>query len=295
MSLAPLATLFSGHPLTKAKPLAAWLRFAHWQVASRIAKRPLERNWIEGSKLLVRAGDAGLTGNLYVGLHEFDEMAFVLHFLRAEDHFFDVGANMGSYTVLAGKVVGAKTTSFEPVPSTFKRLTENVKLNNLESTSTAVMKAVGSAPGTIKFTSSHDAMNRALSDGENSEDSIEVEVTTLDQTCQESVPILMKIDVEGYETEVLQGARSVLQNSNLKAVIMETNGLGRFFGQDSQTITEMMAGHGLNPFAYNPLEKKLIPLTEPKTEDNTVFVKDLAFVQARLNGSRKFTVLGTSF
>jgi hypothetical protein len=51
------------------------------------------------------SGMTGATGNLYVGLHEFEEMAFLLHFLRPGDLFADVGANVGSYTILAAVAV----------------------------------------------------------------------------------------------------------------------------------------------------------------------------------------------
>ncbi len=57
----------------------------------------------------------GATGNIYAGLHEFDDMAFFLHLLRPEDMFADVGSNIGSYTILASGVVGAKSVAFEPV------------------------------------------------------------------------------------------------------------------------------------------------------------------------------------
>ena len=43
----------------------------------------------------------GVTGNVYCGLHDFAEMSFMLHLLRAGDLFADIGANVGSYTVLA--------------------------------------------------------------------------------------------------------------------------------------------------------------------------------------------------
>lgn len=43
----------------------------------------------------------GATGNVYVGLHEFESMGFVLHVLRSSSAFIDVGANVGAYTVLA--------------------------------------------------------------------------------------------------------------------------------------------------------------------------------------------------
>jgi thymidylate synthase len=61
----------------------------------------------------------GATGNIYAGLHEFEDMAFLLHLLRSEDMFADVGSNIGSYTILASGVVGAKSVAFEPVPSTY--------------------------------------------------------------------------------------------------------------------------------------------------------------------------------
>ena len=43
----------------------------------------------------------GATGNIYCGLYEFLDMAFLLHFLRNGDLFGDIGSNIGSYTVLA--------------------------------------------------------------------------------------------------------------------------------------------------------------------------------------------------
>ena len=55
----------------------------------------------------------GATGNLYVGLHEFEEMAFLLHFLRRGDLFADVDANVGSYTILAAVAVGTEAIAFE--------------------------------------------------------------------------------------------------------------------------------------------------------------------------------------
>ena len=63
-----------------------------------------------------------MTGNIYCGLVEFADMAFVLHVLRAGDLFVDIGANAGAYTLLASSVAGAKTTCFEPAPATYARL-----------------------------------------------------------------------------------------------------------------------------------------------------------------------------
>jgi predicted RNA methylase len=74
----------------------------------------------------------GATGNIYAGLHDFHEMALLLHFLRPCDVFVDIGANVGAYSVLASGVVGAKTFAFEPVPQTFACLRDNVRMNDLQ-------------------------------------------------------------------------------------------------------------------------------------------------------------------
>jgi hypothetical protein len=60
-------------------------------------------------------------------------MAYVLHTLTPDDFFVDVGANVGSYTVLACAVRGAKGYCFEPVPTTYRRLLDNLRLNDLTS------------------------------------------------------------------------------------------------------------------------------------------------------------------
>ena len=101
---------------------------------------------------------SGATGNLYCGLHEFYDMAFLLHFLRKEDLFVDVGANIGSYTILASAHIGASVISIEPVRKTFDHLATNVLLNNVYGKVELVNSAVGSKNGVIEFTSELDTI-----------------------------------------------------------------------------------------------------------------------------------------
>ena len=86
------------HALGSRAPLRAFANILLWQLRARISRTAVRCRWIDGSILMVRRGMTGATGNLYVGLHEFCDMGFVLHFLRAGDLFVDVGANVGSYT-----------------------------------------------------------------------------------------------------------------------------------------------------------------------------------------------------
>jgi hypothetical protein len=57
--------------------------------------------FIEDTTLIFKGGMDGRRADIAVGLFEFEEMAFVLHALREEELFVDVGANIGIYTVLA--------------------------------------------------------------------------------------------------------------------------------------------------------------------------------------------------
>src|SRR5207244_1161396 len=140
------------HPLTRDSPLRAFGRIISWQIKSRISRGPITVSFVNQSKSLVHRGMHGATGNIYVGLHEFEQMDFLLHFLRSEDTFIDVGANVGSYTVLASAVVGAKTIAFEPMESEYKGLMANIELNGIAHLVDARNIAVGARQGSVTFT-----------------------------------------------------------------------------------------------------------------------------------------------
>src|SRR5450759_3401797 len=121
------------HPLSRGRKLANLARFACWQIGARLVPGPVAVHFVNSAQLLASPGLAGATGNVYVGLHEFEDMAFVLHFLRPDDLFVDVGANIGSYTILATAGVGANCIAFEPGPDAWEWLCKNIDLNGVRS------------------------------------------------------------------------------------------------------------------------------------------------------------------
>jgi len=64
--------------------VAAVARYAAWQMRLRV-QREASYGWIDGAQLLVRSRGGRATGNVYCGLQEFADMAFVLHLLRPND------------------------------------------------------------------------------------------------------------------------------------------------------------------------------------------------------------------
>lgn len=182
------------HPINKNQQCKAIMRFLWWQLKSRIKPGFHKLPFGEKSKILAKKGLTGATGNIYCGLHEFNDMAFLLHFLIEDDLFLDIGANIGSYTILSASEVGAQTISFEPIPATFNILEENIKVNQIEHLVELKNNGVGSKNGVIRFTSGLDTVNHVASASD--KDTVEVNVVTIDSEVQ----IKQKLIDEGFES-----------------------------------------------------------------------------------------------
>ena len=296
MALLDTIRFITAHPLNREHKLQSILRFAKWQVGSRLLPGAVVHDWVGGSKFLVRNGETGLTGNIYTGLHEFPDMSFLLHVLRSDDLFVDIGANVGSYTLLACSAIGARGVAFEPVPETYSRLIENIRINHLEERVTCVNKGLGAELGSLSFTSDSDTMNHALAPGESTANPINVEVTTLNEALEDAAPALIKIDVEGFETPVLKGAEDILKQDSLHSVIMELNGSGDRYGYNESRILELMFDLGFRTYSYDPFARALINLEGKNLDEgNTLFVRDELTVLDRLKTSPKISINGDQF
>jgi FkbM family methyltransferase len=229
---------------------------------------------------------------MYVGLHEFCEMGFLLHVLKPDDLFVDIGSNSGSYTILASGVVRARSISVEPVPSTFLRLISNIGLNAMESLVMAKNVGIASQRGVMHVTTDSDTTNHLVAT-KTSENSIPIEVQTLDEVCFEQNPTLIKIDVEGWEKEVLLGGRSTLYNPTLLAVILEINGNAEKLGTKDCDLLEYMLVFGFHPYSYDPLSRKLSKLLGRNfATGNTIFVRDKEEVLLRISNANQQKILG---
>ena len=286
--LSTLRFLWS-HPLTRRQRLATFSRYLRWQVGCRVLPYPVLVPFGENAHLVVERSMTGATGNVYVGLHEFEDMAFVLHFLRPTDLFVDVGANVGSYTILASKTVGARTICIEPIPQTFDRLRRNIVCNELQDRVTALQCVVGAAPGHIRFSADRDTMNQVVTDDYPGK-SLMIEVQTLENLLKAHSGAMWKIDVEGFESQVLSGALDSLMNLTLNAVLLETN---------DQTVTQTMLNAGFQPARYAPFERQLsrgsADSAQAATTGNTLWVRDFDFVQQRCASSPTRRFVGVNF
>lgn len=166
----------------------------------------------------------------------------------------DVGANAGQFAVASAKLFpGARVHSFEPVPGCAEELRKNV--SSLANVSVYPM-ALGDGEGTLQFyVNSHSHSSSALPLAEahraafpeaKEERVIEVVVSTLDRVFEGvdlEPPVLLKLDVQGYEERVLRGGEKTLENVDY--VVMEVSFEPMYEGETAfMEMARMMEGYG---------------------------------------------------
>jgi FkbM family methyltransferase len=172
-----------------------------------------------GMKWIVGSGPA----SCWLGINEVSKRRLFSRMVAAGNTVFDVGANVGSYTMQASRLCGpgGKVISFEPSPANFAYLTRHVELNHL--TNVQLMPtALSDFDGPAGFEVSPDGVTSHLTDN----GSIEVECRKLDTLAERDgipVPDCLKIDVEGAEAGVLRGAIGLLRKHR-PIVFLATHG-----------------------------------------------------------------------
>ena len=169
---------------------------------------------LEGSEVTF----AGRAGDPYfddLGHHDNAMLVDALRLLPSDAMILDVGANIGFTTaVMTKRLPNARIFSFEPDSEPFGYLRETVRLNNLSKVET-INKALAAAPGRMAFHchprgagASHLAGDQSLRDGNQT---VEVSTVDIERASRALARVdLIKIDVEGFEIDVLEGARDTI-------------------------------------------------------------------------------------
>jgi FkbM family methyltransferase len=173
---------------------------------------------INGYRLLIDPkNDSGVERSLHeTGTYEKGMLYFLDYHLKNGDVFIDVGANIGLLSIHAANSVGAtgKVLAFEAHPETVKILEVNKDLNQKDNIQIYPL-ALGSEKGKeLIFNDSESNRGGASMVRGQSKNGIEVNVERLDDMIDSSiVPKVIKIDVEGFEMNVLKGAFRTIQEA----------------------------------------------------------------------------------
>lgn len=275
------------HPNCKQQKLQAILRFMGWQIYKRLTHKYLDIQLITDTKIRCHPDSYSAAAVLYCSLYDYDDMNFLLRYLRAEDSFLDVGANVGVYTLLAAsKIRAGLLHSFEVLPKNYARLQENLRLNSFNEVKTYAI-AVSDQRGTI-------ALNLAEGDSMpfitpiEANNTITVPTDTLDNLLQNhslSNLTLAKMDIEGAELLALKGAVSLLKQQRPQVWILEINDAVSNFGHCKQDIVDFLDSYGYNLYRYSAETNQVSPITlEQQQGNNVLVIADFAldFVRDRL-------------
>lgn len=267
------------HPLNHKNQIAAIGRFLRWQIGIRIIKKPVLHRFTNKTVLVIEQGMTGATQNIYCGLHDYWEMLFLLHFLREEDQFIDVGSNVGAYSILAGGHCNSTVIAIEALPQTFEKLKRNISINRIDKARLHNI-AVGSKNGSINFTTENDTTNHITE--LSGAGTTTVPMSRLDDIVKDlNSNCFLKIDVEGYEIEVLLGAKDLLNSDYLIGILIEINGSGERFGYSDDHIHQQLLDYGYEPYIYDPRARKINKISSYGTH-NTLYLKNIKLVEERI-------------
>jgi FkbM family methyltransferase len=170
---------------------------------------------------------------------------------------------------------------------------DNIYLNRLVDHVKPLNVAVGEKARELEMMADQDTVNRVVSEGVYSGKKVIVPVVTIDETLAGRVPKLIKIDVEGFETQVIRGATRTLENPKLQAVLMELNGSGEAYGFDEKKIHNNMLKLGFQQCAYDSLTRSLqVSNDRSWYTGNNLYVRDPNLVQALLTSAKSYSVIG---
>lgn len=219
----------------------------------------MARDVLAGEGVIRHGVGAGLrfdarrgSGGYLLGTTEPEEQAALARYLKAGDVFYDLGANIGFFAVLAARLVGqsGRVYAFEPNPECTSQVRRNAEINGFTQVE-VIEAAVSSKSGRARLHLGDTNLSSMIARGD--ESGIEVALTSVDDFVREKSarpPNLVMIDVEGAEIEVLRGMRETIARHR-PVIMCEVHWIGAdFFAYCAEHLTP--AGYNVEPLDGKP-------------------------------------------
>ena len=150
-----------------------------------------------------------------------------LNRLQTDDVLWDIGANVGAYSLYAARR-GARVWAFEPAPASFAALSENIRINRADDRIVALPIALGGKTGLGKLAMKSTDPGSVGHNLGGSDASIVFHQSVISYTADDfrvaydaPHPAYIKLDVDGIEADILEGARAILADPTLRSLLVE--------------------------------------------------------------------------
>lgn len=225
------------HPANRGRRGQAFARAAGFQIRGRLLGKDTLVDLGSGISMRVRLGSTAASKFVYANPPDWPHMLIWDRVLNPEDLFLDVGANVGGYTLWAARL-GARVIAFEPAANARAELQANLNMNpsaRVEVLAIALANASGTAPFIIDG-----ATSRLSSSG-----ATVVQTKTLDEVLGDRYAAGVKIDVEGAERLVLEGASRALREHRIGLIQMEWNACSEdLLRETRQPVIDLLTEYG---------------------------------------------------
>ncbi|MFH1457235.1 MAG: FkbM family methyltransferase [Patescibacteria group bacterium] len=211
---------------------------------------------------------------LFTRNFENETINMLIKYLRSGMNIIDIGANVGLYSIIAGKIIGTKGKiwAFEPSSDTIEKFKKNVILNKLENIKIEKCALGDEDDQMIElvleqgFGDGHRYLNKDFKKNKNIQEHEKIKVIKLDtyfKDREKEKIDLVKIDVEGSELHVLKGAHEIIKN-NANIVIIFEHAPDTFsrYGYFSKDVMDYLNNLGLKTYFFSKKKNKWIQCEE---------------------------------
>jgi FkbM family methyltransferase len=277
-------TLFLA-PYNKQYPVFAFVRFAYWKLIRLLKWKDVKYRLWDNRVIFLNYDSFQSMWIMYNYFVDWEEFNLIKNYVKSDNTLFDIGTNMGFYTIWMSQFIGkGKIHAFEPDSGNFERLQKNIALNYLQNQVTINQSAASDKDGIVSFTSGLDGENH-IADS-TLKNTVPIQSQKIDSYIQQhsitSSIAYMKVDVEGFEYAVLKGSETALRTKQIDIIQLEINKTIVNSEKNIEDLLDLINEYQYQLCSYDVNNNQLKAIMFSPERENYFAVNDLNSINIKL-------------
>ncbi|MEO6231207.1 MAG: FkbM family methyltransferase [Ferruginibacter sp.] len=265
--LKSFTTLYQS-PYNRKRPFFALYRFIEWKLIRLFHIKNYRKKIWDNRHIYINYDSYHSMWLMYNWVVDWEEFNLIKSIGKQGGIAMDIGANMGYYSIWMSGYYDM-VHSFEPNNENHQRLTANISTNDIRNI-IPNKSGIGSYTGNAYFTKNKDAENHLVVT-DNGEEKEMITLDTVDNYCKaNNVNHIdyLKIDVEGFEYDVLLGAEKMLREKKINILQLEINRSLKFSGKTPDALEKLLEEHGYSLASFDVEKCVLKPVSFNEGREN---------------------------